>query len=105
MIGGKPSGLRTYRRSQGLCYCCGGKWSRDHRCPQAVQLHVLEEVLGVFFEDEPEAPVVLPDDEAVPEQAQLHAMLSVAAVTGVAEPRTMCFNSMGVSMRYLFVFC
>ena len=48
--------LRSLRRSQGLCFRCGSKWSRDHRCPQAVQLQVLEEVLGLFSLEESAEP-------------------------------------------------
>lgn len=44
--------LRATRRAQGLCMRCGGKWSRDHQCPPAVQLHVVQELLDVFQVDE-----------------------------------------------------
>ncbi|CAD6242180.1 unnamed protein product [Miscanthus lutarioriparius] len=37
----KLSTLRDYRRVHGLCVRCGEKWSRDHRCPKAIQLHAL----------------------------------------------------------------
>ena len=81
--------LRSQRRAQGLCYRCGAKWSRDHRCPPAVQLHVLEELLELFNLDDID-PQDAPDE--VHEHAELTLMLSIAAVTGVASPRTMCFD-------------
>jgi hypothetical protein len=40
--------LRASRRAQGLCMRCGGKWSRDHQCPAAVQLHVVQELLDMI---------------------------------------------------------
>lgn len=40
--------LRSARRAQGLCMRCGSKWSRDHRCPQAVQLNVVQELLDAL---------------------------------------------------------
>ena len=48
--------LRSLRRSQGPCFRCGSKWSWDHRCPHAVQLQVLEEVLGLFSLEESAEP-------------------------------------------------
>jgi hypothetical protein len=44
--------LRSSRRAQGLCIRCGVKWSKDHRCAQAVQLNALEEVLALFSVDD-----------------------------------------------------
>jgi len=38
--------LRSQRRAQGLCMKCGGKWVRNHKCPNQVPLHILE----VFLE-------------------------------------------------------
>ena len=40
----KLSTLRDYRRARGLCFRCGEKWSRDHRYPEAIQLHALQEL-------------------------------------------------------------
>jgi hypothetical protein len=44
----KWSALRQYRRAQGLCYTCGERWFKEHQCKATVQLHVLQEVLGLF---------------------------------------------------------
>ncbi|CAD6338445.1 unnamed protein product [Miscanthus lutarioriparius] len=73
--------LRSLRRSQGLCFRYGSKWSRDHRCPQVVQLQVLEEVLGLFSLEESTEPSDAVVEE--PEPAQLQLILSVAAVSRV----------------------
>jgi len=37
--------LRSQRRARGLCMKCGGKWVRNHKCPNQVPLHILEEFL------------------------------------------------------------
>lgn len=67
---------------------CGGKWSQDHQCPATVQLHVVQELLDLFHvEDVPESDEVLPDTPP----DQLFLALSLAAVSGVPVPRTMCF--------------
>lgn len=29
----KVATLRAYRRATGLCFTCGERWGRDHRCP------------------------------------------------------------------------
>lgn len=39
----KLATLRSYRCARGLCVRCGEKWSRDHKCPEALQLHALQE--------------------------------------------------------------
>jgi hypothetical protein len=35
--------LKSFRRKNGLCFRCGEKWSHNHKCPEQVPLHVLEE--------------------------------------------------------------
>ena len=40
-VDAKLNTLHDYRRARGLCIRCGEKWSRDHRCPEQIQLHVL----------------------------------------------------------------
>lgn len=37
--------LRAQRRAHGECFKCGEKYSPGHKCPQTVQLHVLEELM------------------------------------------------------------
>ena len=32
-------------KSKGLCFICGERWAKDHRCKQEVQLHVVQEML------------------------------------------------------------
>lgn len=40
--------LKSYRRSKGLCFTCGEKWNRTHKCPAHVPLHVIEELLELL---------------------------------------------------------
>ncbi|KAM0908783.1 hypothetical protein ACQ4PT_015259 [Festuca glaucescens] len=44
----KLEALRAFRRSKGLCFTCGEKYSRTHKCPSQVSLHVIEELLEVL---------------------------------------------------------
>jgi len=44
----KLAALRSYRRAKGLCIKCAEKWHRDHKCPDSVQLHVLQEVFDLL---------------------------------------------------------
>lgn len=52
--------LKQQRRKQGLCFKCGNKWSHNHKCPDQVSLHVLEEVLDAI---EMETNDTIPDTE------------------------------------------
>lgn len=40
--------LKSYRRSKGLCFVCGDKWSKNHKCPDQVPLHVIEELMDIL---------------------------------------------------------
>lgn len=40
--------LKNFRRKNGLCFKCGNKWSKDHKCPPQVALHVIEELLDAL---------------------------------------------------------
>lgn len=40
--------LQAYHWARGLCYLCGEKWSREHKCATAVQLHVVQELFDVL---------------------------------------------------------
>ena len=37
--------LRSFRKEKGLHFKCGEKWNRQHKCPQQVPLHIIEELL------------------------------------------------------------
>jgi hypothetical protein len=40
--------LKAYCCSKGLCFICGEKWSKQHKCPTQVPLHIVEELLEVL---------------------------------------------------------
>lgn len=44
----KIAALQAYRRAKGLCHTCGEKWSKEYKCGPTVQLHIVEELLGMF---------------------------------------------------------
>jgi hypothetical protein len=37
--------LKAYRRAKGLCFICGERWGKDHKCSNTVQLHVVQEMM------------------------------------------------------------
>lgn len=80
--------LRASRRAQGLCMRCGGKWARDHQSPQVVQLNIVQELLDVLQMEDPQESDIGTTDHA---EEQMFLTLSVAAVSGIPIPRTMCF--------------
>ena len=43
----KLESLRAFRRSKGLCFTCGEKWSKSHKCPTQVPLHVIRTIGSV----------------------------------------------------------
>lgn len=55
--------LRDFRRKNGLCFKCGGKWDKNHKCPALVPIHVLKELLDAL--DEPDQDDVDCDDEVL----------------------------------------
>jgi hypothetical protein len=40
--------LKSYRRSKGLCFTCGDHWSKTHKCPDKVPLHIIEELMEIL---------------------------------------------------------
>jgi hypothetical protein len=48
----KLHALCQYHCAKGLCEKCAEKWTHDHKCVAAVQLHVIEELWELFPDDE-----------------------------------------------------
>jgi len=88
-VDAKLNTLRDYRRACGLCIRCGEKWSSDHRCPEQIQLHVLQEVWDICHCDETAEPE---DDTDIAHDGQLFLTLSAAAVSTQAPSATMQFR-------------
>ena len=40
MTDSKLVAIKSYRKALGLCYKCGAKWSKDHKCSLEVLLAV-----------------------------------------------------------------
>jgi hypothetical protein len=80
----KWAAVKAFRRARSLCHRCAKKWSKDHRCAEKVQLHVLQEMMEVFQCEE--SPLEEQDSAS---QDQLFLTVSQAAVTGSPAPRTM----------------
>lgn len=48
----KVAALKNYRRSKGLCFKCGEKWGRQHKCPATVSLNAMEQLWSYVTEGE-----------------------------------------------------
>ena len=81
--------LRSYRRARGLCIHCGEKWSRDHRCSENIQLHVLQEFWDICH-NEANSDDSQPDEELA--EAQVLLAVSLAALNGNTTASTMEFQ-------------
>lgn len=81
----KLATLRNYRRALGLCYRCGEKWARDHRCPEQIALHILQETWEMCQDDDEDTSV---DYAGCDQVAHCCVVVSVDAVHGVQNPRT-----------------
>jgi hypothetical protein len=85
----KVAALRAYRQARGLCFTCGERWGRTHRCGPTVQLHVVEELLAMVQPKEEQL-----DDTEQPsgDTASELMHLSEAAVAGSQGATTMRFQ-------------
>jgi hypothetical protein len=48
LVDDKLSALKNYRRVKGLCFTCGERWSREHKCHTTIQLHVVQEMIDML---------------------------------------------------------
>lgn len=68
--------LKAYRRSKGLCFTCGEKWGREHKCASSIQLHVVQELLAVL-----QGPDISSEEFIVQSDDSLMA-ISIQAING-----------------------
>jgi hypothetical protein len=48
----RMAALLAFRRSKGLCFTCGEKWTgRNHKCPDQVPIQVIQEVMEILQAD------------------------------------------------------
>ena len=79
----KLNTLRSYRRAHSLCVRCGEKWSRDHKCPEALQLHALQEFWDMCNSDDSECVDPVTNEEDSVQVFAVQVLASVAASTPV----------------------
>jgi hypothetical protein len=70
--------LREFRRNNGLCFKCGGKWEKAHKCPAQIPIHVLEELLDALEESDPD---VASSEEKAEEVVMVVGQADAAAVS------------------------
>lgn len=75
--------LRTYRKSKGLCFICGEKWSKDHQCKSSVQLHIVQGMIEHIQSTSSLQP------ESSDSDSDNLMLLSVAACSSEPTPLTM----------------
>ena len=61
----RVSALKAYRKSKGLCFICGERWGRDHKCANSVQLNVVQELMEALHTDSEVSsdPATTPEEE------------------------------------------
>lgn len=80
----KVASLKAYRKSKGLCFICGERWGRDHKCANAVQLHVVQELMEAMNIDNEASPEV---ETPVEEEVSLLA-ISQQALNGTESSKS-----------------
>lgn len=82
----KVAALRAYRRARNLCFTCGEKYNREHRCGSTVPLHIVEELLALI---QPAEEIEAPVTSASSEHGSQLMHLSQAAAEGRQGATTM----------------
>lgn len=80
--------IKSYRRALGLCFKCGVKWSKDHKCAPEV-LHAVEILWDSLDDDECQSNT---DDQPGPNE-QVCLALSKSACSGSPSSRTIRFQA------------
>jgi hypothetical protein len=79
----KLATLRSYRHARSLCIHCGEKWSRDHKCPEALQLHALQEFWEMCNGDDSACSEEATSKEESPQVFAIQVLANIAAPTPV----------------------
>jgi hypothetical protein len=80
----KLANLMAYRKAQGLCFKCGGKWGPQHKCPASVPLNMIEEVWQLL--DDCSADITTNSSDSDPDKLM---SLSDQAVKGTCATHTL----------------
>jgi hypothetical protein len=84
----KLKALKQYQRARDLCERCVEKWMLGHKCAPTVQLHVMQELWELLYEeDSPSESVTMAD--CAKEQGNLCVFLSEAVVQEMESPKSM----------------
>jgi hypothetical protein len=81
--------LKAFRRAKGLCQYCAEKWTKEHKCADNVQVHVVQELM-IILQPEEDSNDVGEDDQDASEQ--IYLTLSCATVSGLPAPKTLCLS-------------
>lgn len=92
--------LKSYRRAKGLCFICGEKYSRDHKCRDAVQLHFVQEMVEFLQQDDSDQQFY---DSSSQVDDQLMAISAAAMGDCKASATTMKLAVMFHGHRLLFL--
>lgn len=82
----KLAALKGHRKALGLCYKCGAKWSRDHKCPPEI-LNAVEAIWETLESEDSHNT----QPEVSHSEEQLFLAISKAAVLGTPASRTVRF--------------
>jgi len=85
----KLATLRDYRRARGLCIHCGEKWSRDHKCAETIQLHVLQEFWDICHTEEC-------SDMASVHEEEIQQCLAISLAATGGSPAVQAIQFMGI---------
>lgn len=78
----KLADLRSQRRAQRLYIKCGEKWNKQHKCPDKISLHVLEEILEAMCSGSASSSSDDSKDDSTDEESEVF-QLSSSATEGV----------------------
>lgn len=92
---GRERQLPDYRRANGLCFKCGDRYSRQHRCKQPTQLLTINVgEYGEVLTDDAVHALELLEDPAPVQPAPECCLLSTHAVSGGESPHTICLRAL-----------
>ncbi|CAN6225874.1 unnamed protein product [Urochloa humidicola] len=83
----KLTALMNYRRAKGLCFKCGTKWGPNHKCPDSVPLHMVEE-LWQMLEEEPKFSIPSSNSQGDSDSGEDLMSISVHACNGTTANKT-----------------
>jgi hypothetical protein len=96
----KWQNLKAFRRSKGLCFVCGEKWSREHQCKNNIQLHVVQDMMDMLQFSESDSEYCDAEDTS-PENLMLLSAAASDASTKSAKSMVLKVQIQGQPLRFL----